>query len=260
MYAHELALHINHNIDEFAAPFAASSLRTCSFIDAQYLNASHLSALKTVMVASQGLLDAFLGLSVTDMLVLPPHIYGGRVIYAVVLLMKLHKAITESAKGAGDIIKADQLHLEAYFEQLVVVSKLLIANDERNALSRAFLIMPQLRDWFYLSLCKRPSSADQNNRIGGSPIQPDNGQLNSTFHVPTGSLNDSSVATELSECNAKNSAQLGMPESPLDELIQPAIIPRYPPTHSRNNSSEVHGLTAATDDWFWGFFNVDMLN
>lgn len=262
MYAHELALHINHNIDEFAAPFAANSLRTCSFIDTQDLNASHLSALQTVIVASRGLLDAFLRLSVTDMLALPPHIYGGRVIYAVVLLMKMHKAITKSAKGAGDVIKADELRLEAYLEQLVVVSKLLIANDECNALSRAFLIMAQLRDWFYLYLFKKPSSADQTNTIGGSPIQTKNLQLNSTSHVPTGTLNGSSVAMELSECNAvqKNSGQLDMPESPLDELIQPAIIPHCPPTHSRDNSSEVHGRTVATDNWFWEFFNVEMLN
>ena len=164
MYAHELALHVNHNIDEFAAPFAANSLRTCSFIDAQDLNASHLSALQTVIIASRGLLDAFFRLSVTDMLALPPYIYGGRVIYPVVLLMKIHKAITTSAKGAGDIIKADELHLEAYPEQLVVVSKHLIANDEHNALSRALLIMAQLRDWFYLNLFKGPSSADQHDR------------------------------------------------------------------------------------------------
>lgn len=196
MYAHELALHINHNIDEFAAPFAANSLRKCSFIDAQDLNASHLLILQTVIVASRGLLDTFLKLSITDMLALPPYIYGGRVIYAIVLLMKVHKAITTSAKGSGGIIKADELRVEAYLEQLVVISKLLIANDESNALSRAFLIMAQLRDWFYLHLFKKPSSADETNAIGGSPIQTDNdnGQLNYTFHVPTGTLSGSSVA------------------------------------------------------------------
>src|SRR5699024_12751722 len=61
--------------------------------------------------------------------------------------IKVHKAITTSAKGSGDVIKADELRVEAYLEQFVIVSKLLIANDESNALSRAFLIMAQLRDW-----------------------------------------------------------------------------------------------------------------
>lgn len=263
MYAHELALHINHNIDEFAAPFAAKSLRTCSFIDAQDLNPSHLLILQTVIFASQGLLDTFLKLSITDMLALPPYIYGGRVIYAIVLLIKVHKAITTSAKGSSDVIKADELRVEAYLGQLVVVSKLLIANDESNSLSRAFLIMAQLRDWFYLHLLKKPSSADETNMIGGPPVQSDNdnGQLNYTLHAPAGTFSGSSVAG-LSGCNAvrKHSKQLDIPGSPLDELIQPTMTPCYPPAHSRDSSSELDGHIVATDDWFWEFFNVEMLN
>lgn len=174
-------------------------------------------------------------------------------IYAVILLMKVHKAITTSANGFGDVIKVEELHLEAYLEQLVVVSKILISKDERNSLSRAFLIMPQLKDWFYLHLFKKRSSADETNMIGGSPIQidSDNGQLKNTSHVPIGTPRDFSVA-DLSDCNTARKS--------LAELNQPTMTSCGPPAHSRESDYEVNGRAFAGDDWFWEFFNVDMLN
>ena len=214
------------------------------------------------MAASRGLLDAFLELHITDMLALPPYLYGGRVIYALVLLLKVHKAIITSEKEPHDFIKPDELNVEAYLERLVTISKLLIANDENNALSRAFLIMPQLRDWFYLHQLKRPSSADETNMIGNRPVQThhDNGQ-NYTTPPSTGNQSDP-LNIELSEYNAirKNSEQLDIPGSQLDELVQPAMAPCYPPVHSSDSNSEVNAPAVATDDWFWEFFNVEMLN
>lgn len=262
MYAHELVLHVNHNIDEFAAPFSAKSLTTCSFIDAQDLGSSGQSILQTFIVASRRLLDTFLGLPVTDMLTLPPYLYGGRVVYAIVLLLKVHRAIMRSAKELYHVIKAGELHVETYLEKLVTVSKLLIANDESNALSRAFLIMPQLRDWFYLHQLKEPPSADKTNTTRDLPGQPDydNGQ-NYTIPTSTVTLGGSSDA-KLSDCSVirKYSKQLDIPGSQFDELIQPAVTSCYSPTRSMGSSSEVHGPTVATDDWFWEFFNAEMFN
>jgi hypothetical protein len=37
---------------------------------------SNLSMIRAIILASQGLLDIFLGFSISEMLALPPHIYG----------------------------------------------------------------------------------------------------------------------------------------------------------------------------------------
>lgn len=144
--------------------------------------------LRIIVIASRGLLDTFLGLSVSDMLALPPHIYGGRVIYAVVILMKIHKTITQSGKETSESIPLEELHLEAYLEQLVAISKLLIAKDERSALSRAFLIMPQLMGWFYLYWSRRPSGADESEITEDLLTKNSKGQGSSASQAPTGTF------------------------------------------------------------------------
>ncbi|KAJ5715227.1 uncharacterized protein N7483_012408 [Penicillium malachiteum] len=255
LYMHELALHVNNNTDEFKAPFSAKSLKTCSFIDMQ--DSSNLSMIRAIIMASQGLLEIFLQFSISEMLTLPPHIYGGRVIYAVILLMKIHKAITTFAKGVGDLIQADTLHLEAYLEQLVITSKCLITEDGRSALSRAFLIMHQLIEQF-----KRPSKANEAPTMDRIPTKNGNGQLNTASPRPMVVPSGSSTAIQAPENKSTpgNSRSLDGPVCQLDELIQPAIPPSLPVTHSEDTSFGISGPAVASDTWFWEFFNIDMLN
>lgn len=253
-------MHVNNNIDEFKAPFFAKSLKTCKVIDAQHPNESYLSILRIIVNASQGLLDTFYGLSISDMLALPPHIYAGRVIYAVVVLMKIYKTITESRKQTNNFIHFEELRVETYLEQLVVISKLLIAEDERSAFSRAFLIMPQLLKWFYLYRSRRPPWSD------GSKVTEDltnncNRQGSSTSQAPTGTFSGSPVAIQTLGHNAvlQNVAPLDGPGHPIDEHIQPTVLPSSP-AYSRERSFEERGLTVESDAWFSEFFNVEMLS
>lgn len=148
LYAHEPAMHVNHNVDEFEAPFASKSLKTCTFIS-EKIDTPQFLMLRGIVTASHGLLNCFLGLPLVDMLTLSPHIYGGRVIYSLILLCKLYTAITISTRDVTNFILVDDLHLEEYLERLVIVAKDLLIRDERNALSRSFLIVEQLRNWYH---------------------------------------------------------------------------------------------------------------
>lgn len=217
--------------------------------------------LRIIVIASRGLLDTFLGLSVSDMLALPPHIYGGRVIYAVVILMKIHKTITESGKETSESIPLEELHLEAYLEQLVAISKLLIAKDERSALSRAFLIMPQLMGWFYLYWSRRPSGADESKITEDLLTKNSKGQGSSaSSQAPTGTFGGSPIAVQILGHNAplENAVPLGGPGHQIDQLIQHSVLPSSP-MYSRENGYEARGLSVTPDDWFAEFFNVEML-
>ena len=248
IYSHELALHVNHNIDEFKAPFSAKSLKTYNFFDAQGPTEFHLSVLRNIVIAAHGLLDTFLGLSLSDMLALPPHVYGGRVIYAVIVLIKVHTAITVAGTGTEISLRSERLRLEAYLENLAVMSRLLLAKDERNALSRAFLIIPQLKDWFYHRF-GRPSDAEEDKPID---LPNENGHRSSVMQGPTGIFADFSI-------NMQSAADTTLPgcvapldghECQYDEVIQPTAL---------SNSREGNP-TVASDMWFSEFFNVDMLS
>lgn len=254
LYMNELALHVNNNIDEFKAPFFARSLKTCNFLDNQ--DPSHLSMIRAIVIASQGLLNIFLGFSIPDMLTLPPHIYGGRVIYAVILLMKIHKAITLSGKGIGEITQAGDLGLEAYLERLIVTSKYLRTQDERSPLSRAFMIMPQLVEQF-----KKSHKPEGDTTMNKSPSKTGHEQLNlaSPFLGAVSGDRFTTLRATGNDSIPGNSGSLDETTSQMDGLVQSAIPPYPPPTHSEDINFGA-GPSIAPDTWFWEFFNTDMLN
>ncbi|OQE41420.1 hypothetical protein PENCOP_c005G06503 [Penicillium coprophilum] len=259
LYAHELVLHVNHNIDEFRAPFSVKSLETCNFINMHDLHPSRIFMLRTIIQAAQGLLDVFLKLSTSDMIALPPHIYGGRVIYAVVLLLKLHKALRSSGRAISEYVTADELRLEVYIEHLVLVSRSLIAKDDRSALSRAFLVMPQLSQWLhtYQSKSRPPSDSDKIEMMEGIPFLAEDRLSSTAIQTPTAALSDPSVhvqtptITHLGPLNG-----FGQSNVPL----QPSKASDNPVVHNGGSGLEQNRHELASDSWFWEFFNVEMLH
>ncbi|KAB8265007.1 hypothetical protein BDV32DRAFT_145041 [Aspergillus pseudonomiae] len=240
LYLHELVLHVNHNIQEFKAPFSVKSLETCNFIDMHGPDPSCLSMLRTIVRAAQGLLDSFLRLSTSDMIALPPHIYGGRVIYAMILLLKIQKAITLSGQALSECITADELRVEVYLERLVLVSKSLIAEDARSALSRAFLVMPQLKQWLHTHQIKNLPGSDKTEMVEGLPFQTSDGSLSIGIQTQT--------ATHIE------------PTDGLGQHFQPAGTSDYHTVHIGGTGFEPYRQELASDSWFWEFFNVDMLH
>ncbi|KAG6005738.1 hypothetical protein E4U54_000286 [Claviceps lovelessii] len=148
LYAHEPVMHINHNINEFEAPFTYKSLKTCTFIS-EHIDTPQRLMLREIVTASHRLLNCFLGIPLVDMLSLSPHIYGGRVIYSLVLLCKLYKSLATSAKSMPDYLLVDDLHLDQYLDRVVFVARDLLTLDTGNILSRSFLIVEQLRKWYH---------------------------------------------------------------------------------------------------------------
>jgi hypothetical protein len=251
LYAHELALHVNHNIDEFKAPFFAKSLKTCNFVNTQEPSTSHLSMLRSITLAAQGLLDIFLGLSISDMLALPPHIYGGRVIYAVILLMKVHKTSTAFPRGVSECIHGHELRLQAYIEQLVLISKRLITKDGRSALSRAFLIMPQLEEWLHVHLFNKSFVSDENKAAGVLRIKTGGGLNGPAIQTSMRTLSGPSVDIQTPDNTSPDHSQsLDGPRSEFND----------PLAQSMDRRLETSGRETTSDSWFWEFFNVEMFH
>lgn len=250
LYVNEIALHINHNIDDFKAPFSTKSLKSTDFVESQTLNTAYISMIRTIITAAQGLLDIFMGLSTSDMLALPPHIYAGRVIYAVILLMKLRNPLSASMEKLAQILSVETLRLETYIERLLLIWKQLNAEDGGSSLSRAFLIMPQLKEWLRGHLLNsnlglNESSVERQSRIehgAGLGATPGAELLQSLPAATNDQIRTSPGRSELG-------SDLGSQHE-------------HPPTHDWNPEKEVETLNRelASDSWFWEFFNVGMLH
>ncbi|KAJ5097753.1 hypothetical protein N7456_008474 [Penicillium angulare] len=203
------------------------------------------------MLDAQRLLDTFMDLSTSEILALPPHIYAGRVIYAVIVLMKLHKAVSAPVNGLYEGISVEELRLEEYIERLSELSKPLGANDPYNSLSRAFLIMPQLKEWL-------------RGHISQSKIE------KIEHNVETKALLKDSADSAPASINRQESSQ----SLPLGVDVEAYTLPGssnisdVPGSQSDNqftqgeaseNSAGILGRELVSDSWFWEFFNVDML-
>lgn len=171
-------MHVDHNIDEFKAPFNAKSLQSCGFSTAETLTSSHVSMLRACLTASRAILDAFLAFAPHIVLVLPPHLYCARAIYALVLLIKLHCAIATAHTGIEKYIQREALGVENYLERLGALSQQVMREDRFGAQSRILLIVGKLKEWFYSRQRKVPGhpstlfTETTNTTDADSPLNP----------------------------------------------------------------------------------------
>ncbi|KAJ6036331.1 hypothetical protein N7540_000610 [Penicillium herquei] len=186
------------------------------------------------------------------MLALPPHIYAGRVIYAVILLTKLHKAFLAFGRELSEGISIEKLRLEAYIERLLLISTQLNAEDGRSSLSRAFLIMPQLKQWLGDNLSK--SKIEKNEILAGKAVQ-----AHCADSVFT-SANQAKLTHNLPPLGADRQAFTSSNSSnPLDSIAsQSGKFVAQEETTENGADTSSHELVS--DSWFWEFFNVDMLH
>jgi hypothetical protein len=166
--------------------------------------------------------------------------------------MKLQKALSASVEKLGQILSVDTLRLETYVERLLLIRKELNAEDGGSSLSRAFLIMPQLKEWLRGHTSKstfRPNeaSAERQNRTencaGPSVQRAANGEeLIRSLPAAT----DEQIHTLPGR--SKLEIELGSQHE-------------HPSVHNRDPEKDFETLSRelASDSWFWEFFNVEML-
>ena len=115
LYLHEIALHFNHNIEDFKLPFTEESLKSVNN-SSETLTQHQMAALEACRKAAHGMLDTFLSLDVETVKSLPMLIYFVRCTYALVVLIKMHVAITTPGSEIGKIMKADDVRIDFYID------------------------------------------------------------------------------------------------------------------------------------------------
>lgn len=101
---HEIAMHVDHNIDEFQPPFTDESLRNNRIDreDSAPLTPAHISALSTCLTSIDGVFEAFLSLEVQVIRNLPVVIFV-RTAYAVVVIIKMYFAASAPNSEFGKV-------------------------------------------------------------------------------------------------------------------------------------------------------------
>jgi hypothetical protein len=146
LYMHEVALHINHNVDDFRAPFTEESLKAASG-SSDILSPAHSSALSECLTSVHGIFNTFFSFDLNTVRALPIF-YFVRVAYAVVVLIKLHFAVSAPNSEIGKIINKDDLNVESYLKKLLDIFHTIAKEDAFRPANKFLIILEKLRDWF----------------------------------------------------------------------------------------------------------------
>ena len=106
LYMHEVAMHVDHNIEEFKPPFTEHGLRDSGMAsrdDSTPLTAAHIAALSTCLTSIDGIFEAFLSMEIEVIRTLPV-LYFVRISYSVVVLVKMYLAAAKPNSELGKVI------------------------------------------------------------------------------------------------------------------------------------------------------------
>jgi hypothetical protein len=116
LYMHEIAMHHNHNIDDFKPPFNATPIDGPP--DPDFVTPAHIESLTTCMKSVHEVFEAFLSMDVQQLRSLPT-LFFVRNSYCAVALIKMYTAVSAKGSKFGTIISTDDLKVDYYLDRLI---------------------------------------------------------------------------------------------------------------------------------------------
>lgn len=147
LYLHEIALHMNHNVEDFRMPFTEESLKSVANTS-DTLTTNQMAALEACLKAAHGILDTMLGFEVAVVKTLPMLIYFVRCVYAIVILIKMHVAVCTPNSELGKMMEPKALRVDYYVDSLIGLFSYVSKDEEFRPHPKILRILNVLRDWF----------------------------------------------------------------------------------------------------------------
>lgn len=147
LYLHEIALHFNHNIEDFRLPFTEESLKSVANTS-DTLTQNQMAALEACLKAAHGILQTMLGFEKSFIKTLPMLLYFVRCVYALVILIKMHVAVCSPGSELGKMMKPEDLKVDYYVDSLMSLFGGVAAEEEFRPHPKILRILAVLKDWF----------------------------------------------------------------------------------------------------------------
>ena len=149
IYIHEIALHPDHDAEDFRPPFFIA-VKLPSTQSQTILTPPFVNAIIQCMSSADALLSTFLNMSVKEILRCPTLVYV-RVIYAVVILIKLSISTSMPSSELGKIISQSSNKIDTFLDKLLIHFRAVATLEQggKHVLSSVFLrILTKLKLWF----------------------------------------------------------------------------------------------------------------
>jgi len=226
IYTNEIALHNNHNVEDFRSPFSQSLLRPPA--SSQPLTSLHLNAIKTCMFSANTIVSTFLSLPLISARSLPMFNFI-RCSYVHMILLTIYFAAWSPKSELGKHIDRKDLKIAQSLEQLILKLEGAAAEDKCRGAGTFAMIMKIIQKCYL----RRSTEIEQ---ALGVPVEPvsrlglGNGESGTGVGGTPGSLSMSgdSASTPLPNSNYPHSPCAGSPG---------AMTLHFPPGTALKNSN-----------------------
>ena len=160
---HEIALHADHDADDFRPPFSLAAKRPSS----KSLSPPYISAIMVCISSSQRLIDIFLGMSIEAVRACPRLLWI-RLCYAIVILMKLSISASTPSSELGKIIDPGDCKVLYYSERVIAYLDKIstVASQKKHDLSFRFLhVLTNLNFWYQRHTLQLNPTSRQNETL-----------------------------------------------------------------------------------------------
>ena len=147
LYLHEIALHFNHNVEDFRLPFTEESLKSVNNTS-EKLTQNQIAALEACRHAAHGILDGMLAFDTETTKALPMLLFFVRCTYAIVVLIKMHVAVTTPGSEISKMMTAEDIDVDRYLDGLINMFTNVPADQDFRPHPKILRILSVLRDWF----------------------------------------------------------------------------------------------------------------
>ncbi|RDL36804.1 Zn2 DNA-binding protein [Venustampulla echinocandica] len=148
LYMHEVAMHVDHNVEEFKPPFTEENLRGVGEREPDMLTSAHINALSTCLTSIDGILENFFKFDTETVRCLPIFNFI-RVAYAVVVLIKMYFAAATPNSELGNVINKDNMKVEQYLDMLLEIFKAAAAEEKSRPAAKFLMVLIMLKTWFH---------------------------------------------------------------------------------------------------------------
>lgn len=146
-YAHEIALHRDHNVDDFLPPFTESMMREPSIRPNDLLSSCHIDALSRCLSSSHRALQIFMNMTVSATRSVPVFTFV-RTNYACVILIKLYFSASHPQSQLGKVIDKDSLKVDEYMGGLLDTFRRASDGGSSRQAQKFTLMLGLMRHWY----------------------------------------------------------------------------------------------------------------
>lgn len=144
LYMHEIAMHHDHNIDDFRPPYNTTPIDGPP--DPDLVTPAHIESLTACLHSAHNAFEAFLSMEIKVLRSLPTHFFV-RNSYAAVSLIKMYSAVAAKGSKFGSIFQSDELKVDAYLDRLIQTLQKVAEDDMCKVASKFTVIFSTLRNW-----------------------------------------------------------------------------------------------------------------